>query len=171
MYGEHSDSMVEWLTWDQWAAGSSLTGVTALCPWARHNNPSLVLVQPRKTRSFVTVRLLMRRKESNQTNPQGIQIGRVVTSSNAYGQPLLKLLSSNLFSPPSLYFLSVFDCKDMVHTERLILAFSVDPPLPKSISHLLNRTWENKDPNQPAHTAFKELCPSVWGELWTYTKI
>ena len=31
-------------------------------------NPSFVLVQPRKTRPFVTERLLMGRKESNQTN-------------------------------------------------------------------------------------------------------
>ena len=33
-------------------------------------NPSLVLVQPRKTRPFITERLLMGRKESNQTNKQ-----------------------------------------------------------------------------------------------------
>ena len=33
-------------------------------------NPSLVLVQPRKTRPFITERLLMGRKESNQTNNQ-----------------------------------------------------------------------------------------------------
>ena len=32
--------------------------------------PSLVLVQPRKTRPFITERLLMGRKESNQTNKQ-----------------------------------------------------------------------------------------------------
>ena len=31
-------------------------------------NTNLVLVQPRKTRPFVTERLLMRRKKSNQTN-------------------------------------------------------------------------------------------------------
>ena len=31
-------------------------------------NPSLVLVQPRKTRPFITERLLMGRKELNQTN-------------------------------------------------------------------------------------------------------
>ena len=31
-------------------------------------NPSSVLVQPRKTRPFITERLLMGRKESNQTN-------------------------------------------------------------------------------------------------------
>ena len=36
------------------AAGSSLIGVTALCPLARHINLSLVLVQPRETRPYVT---------------------------------------------------------------------------------------------------------------------
>ena len=35
---------VECLTRDRGTTGSSLTGVTALCPWARHINPSLVLV-------------------------------------------------------------------------------------------------------------------------------
>ena len=48
-------------------AGSSLTGITALCHWARQVDPSLVLVQPRKTRPYISDRLLMRRKESNQT--------------------------------------------------------------------------------------------------------
>ena len=64
---ERSGSVVERLTRDRRAAGSSLTGLTALCPWARHINPSLVLVQPRKTSPFITERLLMGRKESNQT--------------------------------------------------------------------------------------------------------
>ena len=35
---------------------------------ARALYPSLLLVQPRKTRPFITERLLMGRKESNQTN-------------------------------------------------------------------------------------------------------
>ena len=35
---------------------------------SKNINPSLVLVQPRKTRHFITERLLMGRKESNQTN-------------------------------------------------------------------------------------------------------
>ena len=35
-----------------------LTGVTALCPWARHINPCLVLVQPRKTLPDITMKLL-----------------------------------------------------------------------------------------------------------------
>ena len=37
-------------------------------PWARHIYPSLVLVQPRKIRPYITERLLMGCKESNQTN-------------------------------------------------------------------------------------------------------
>ena len=37
---------------------------------SKNINPSLVLVQPRKTRPFITERLLMGGKESNQTNNQ-----------------------------------------------------------------------------------------------------
>ena len=55
---------------DREAKGSSFTGVTALWSWARYIYPSLVLVQPRKTRPCLTERLLMGRKESNQTNKQ-----------------------------------------------------------------------------------------------------
>ena len=67
-YRERSGSMVECLTGDRRARGSSLTGVTAL--WSRHIYPSLVLVQPRKTRPYITEKLLMGRKELNQTNKQ-----------------------------------------------------------------------------------------------------
>ena len=41
---------------------------------SKNINPSLVLVQPRKTCPFITERLLMGRKESNQTNKQNIQV-------------------------------------------------------------------------------------------------
>ena len=44
--------------------GSSLTGITALWHWARHINPSLVLIQPRKTRPYITERLLMEHKKN-----------------------------------------------------------------------------------------------------------
>ena len=37
-----------------WVTNLSLTGVTAFCPCARHINPSLVLVQRRKTRPYIT---------------------------------------------------------------------------------------------------------------------
>ena len=65
-FWERSGSVVEYLTRDHRTAGSSLTGVTALCPGARHIYPSLVLVQHRKTRAYKTERLLMGRKESDQ---------------------------------------------------------------------------------------------------------
>ena len=58
------------MTRDRGAAGSSLTGVTALWSLSKNINHSLVLVQPRKTRPYITERLLMGRKESNQTNKQ-----------------------------------------------------------------------------------------------------
>ena len=60
--------MAQCLTRELGAAGLSLTGVTVLCPYARHINPSLVLVQPRETRPYITERLLMGRKESNKQN-------------------------------------------------------------------------------------------------------
>ena len=37
---------------------------------SKNINPSLVLVQPRKTCPYITERLLMGRKESNQSNKQ-----------------------------------------------------------------------------------------------------
>ena len=64
---ERSGLVVECFTWDRGAAGSSLTSVAVLCPWARHIYPCLELVQPRKTHPYINERLLMGRKESNQT--------------------------------------------------------------------------------------------------------
>ena len=58
--------MLECLTQDLGAAGSSLTGVTALWSLSK-THPSIVLVQPRKTHPCLTERLLMGHKESNQT--------------------------------------------------------------------------------------------------------
>ena len=66
--------MVECLTRDRGATGSSLTDFTELCPRAKHINPSLVLVKPRKAHSSITERLLMGRKESNQINKQSFQL-------------------------------------------------------------------------------------------------
>ena len=65
---ERSGSVVECLTGDRRAAGSSLTGVTVLWSLSKTHFPSLVLVKPRKTHPYITERLLMGRKESNQTN-------------------------------------------------------------------------------------------------------
>ena len=67
---ECSGSVVECLTRNRRAVGSSLSGVTALWSLSKTHlsKASLVLVQPRKTRPYITERLLMGRKESNQTN-------------------------------------------------------------------------------------------------------
>ena len=65
-----SGSVVECLTRDREAAGSSLTGLTALWSLSKTHYPSLVLGQPRKIRPCLTERLLMGRKEKNQTNKQ-----------------------------------------------------------------------------------------------------
>ena len=51
-------AVAQCLTLERRAAGSSLAGIIALCPLERHINPSLVLVQPRKTRLDVNERLL-----------------------------------------------------------------------------------------------------------------
>ena len=52
-------------------------------PWARHIYPSLVLVQPRKNHPCLTERLLMGRKESNQTKFINYVIIASLTSESA----------------------------------------------------------------------------------------
>ena len=51
-------AVAQCLTWDRGIAGSSLTSVNVLCPWARCIDPGLLLVQPRKTRPNITEKLL-----------------------------------------------------------------------------------------------------------------
>ena len=63
--GEHSGLMVECLSPDGRATGSSITGITVLCLWARHSYTCLVLVQPRKTRPGHNWKI--GHKELNQT--------------------------------------------------------------------------------------------------------
>ena len=66
---ERSGSVVECLTQDWGAAGWSR--VVSL---SKNINPSLVLVKPRKTHPFITERLLMGRKESNQTKTSSLSV-------------------------------------------------------------------------------------------------
>ena len=67
---ERSGSVVECLTRDRRATGSSLTRVTALWSLSKTHHPILVLVQSRKTRPCLTERLLIGRKESKQNQNQ-----------------------------------------------------------------------------------------------------
>ena len=66
---------------------------------SKNINPSLVLVQPRKTRPFITERLLMGRKESNQTNKTNNhyhilkiadEVIRTMAASNAFQSIVLR---------------------------------------------------------------------------------
>ena len=81
---ECSDSVVEFLTRYRGAAGSSLTGLTALWSLSKNINHSLVLIQPRKTRPFIIEKLLMGRKESNQTNTYSCSLLTLTVSSRFY---------------------------------------------------------------------------------------
>ena len=78
----------------QWLSGRALDSRTrgrGFEPHRRHCivslskniNPSLVLVQPRKTRPFITERLLMGRKESNQTKTKQTLKSRL-SSANSF---------------------------------------------------------------------------------------
>ena len=59
--------MVERLTRDRGGRGFEPHRGRCVVSLSKNIYPSLVLVQPRKTRPFITERLLMGRKESNQT--------------------------------------------------------------------------------------------------------
>ena len=72
----------------QWLSGGVLDLRQRSCGFKPHKchcvvslskniNPSLVLVQPRKTRLLITERLLMECKESNQTNKQPRKTGNL----------------------------------------------------------------------------------------------
>ena len=84
--------MVECLTRDRGAPGSSLTSLTA-----RHIYPSLVLVHPMKTRPCLTERLFMGRKESTQTNKQ------TNTASKDFLKKLGFLVKGLIFNPHHLH--------------------------------------------------------------------
>ena len=66
-HGERCGSVEECFTQDRGCEPHRRHCVVSL---SKNIYPSLVLAQPRKTRPFITERLLMGHKESNQTNKQ-----------------------------------------------------------------------------------------------------
>ena len=60
-------AVIECLTRNRGAGGFEPHLRHCVMSLSKKINPSLVLVQPRKTRPFITERLLMGGKESNQT--------------------------------------------------------------------------------------------------------
>ena len=67
-FRERSGSLVECLTQELRGCGFEPHRRHYVVSLSKNINPSLVLVQLRKTRTFITERLLMEHKESNQTN-------------------------------------------------------------------------------------------------------
>ena len=72
---------------------------------SKNINPSLVLVQPRNTRPFITDSLMMGRKESNQTNKNGF-----MTKCSRVVHPLVIFLSVSLPSVMYVYCSPVVTC-------------------------------------------------------------
>ena len=64
---ERSGSVAECLTRDRGPTGIEPHRRHCIVSLSKNINPSLVLFQPRKTRPFLTYRLLMVGKESNKT--------------------------------------------------------------------------------------------------------
>ena len=89
----------------QWLSGRVLDSRpdgSGFVPYRRHCvvslskniNPSLVLVQPRKTHPFITERLLMGGKESNQTNKQTFFQILVVFQDQSQSQGLFQVCAN-----------------------------------------------------------------------------
>ena len=111
---ECSGSVVERLTRDQESVGLSLTGVTALWSLSKTYLSSLVLIQPRKTRSCLTERLMMGRLASKQTNhvyeisPIYFDLKSKIfrmhfNVNNIYSQPKLRNDFTALLASPNIY--------------------------------------------------------------------
>ena len=62
----------------QAVASSSITGVTVLCPLARHINPCLALVKPRTTRPDITEKCSVGHEESNQSIKVRVVYSRIL---------------------------------------------------------------------------------------------
>ena len=94
---------------------------------SKNINPSLVLVQPRKTHPFITERLLMGRKESNQTNKQ--RVNRYVFSQlNSSQITNLPGIQAHVNSPiPSKHVASFWQGSD---SHSLILIVHSRPVIP-----------------------------------------
>ena len=94
----HLSEHVKWVEGAQWLSGRALDSRPkgrrfepnrrhCVVSLSKNINPSLVLVQPRKTRPFITERLLMGRKESNQTNKiKRVELDTQQVIVKSYGQ-------------------------------------------------------------------------------------
>ena len=105
--------MVECLTWDRGVVGSSLTRVTVFCPWARHINSCLALLQPRKTRPDITEIVV-----KNFLNVKN-QIKQNKSTISLTGKLKVCLVLSKLIGWSLVIFL--YKCTDMTQLPRLFV--------------------------------------------------
>ena len=89
LFGERSGSVVECLTCRPRDRGLQPHRRHCVESLSKNINPSLVLVQPRKTGPFITERLLMGHKESNQTSKQSLLFAITL---NAYNEKHVLLI-------------------------------------------------------------------------------
>ena len=75
---------------------------------SKNINPSLVLVQPRKTRPFITERLLMGRKESNQTNKQEGNVIWHKTLRMLKFHPITAFMKTYIYKLQKIFLIRVF---------------------------------------------------------------
>ena len=104
--------MAQWLSarletegWRVRASPASLR--CGLC--ARHIYPSLVLVQPRKTRPCLTERLLMGREESNQTNTNKNKTNGAAGHCRSQNSEKVTHIKGRLLDQAVLLFASLFE--------------------------------------------------------------
>ena len=91
-----SESSGRVLDWRSWGSGFEPHRRHCVVSLSKNINPSLVLVQPRKTRPFIIERLLMGRKESYQTNKiiSSLQKHTIICDSFKYRMSNSILISS-----------------------------------------------------------------------------
>ena len=131
----------------QWLSGRVLGSPASMhCgPWPRHIYPSLVLVQPRKTRPCLTERLLRGRKESNQTNKlnSGYFWELMVTLCMQVNFAFIFILKSADFFFSKLTFLKILSCQQNVKQfwSRLWLIFCWFRSASKLFAKVISR-WQ-----------------------------
>ena len=98
---------------------------------SKNINPSLVLVHPGKTRPFITERLLMGSKESNQTNKSGLSPPVKYFTDRSKAVLLLWIFYEVFYTPPH------FSVEVLCYTFRcLCVCLSVRPCSPFPIDNL-----------------------------------
>ena len=109
---------------------------------SKNINPSLVLAQPRKTPPFITERLLMGRKESNQTNK----------NKNANSCVTMTLLPSYIWCSPN--------SQTVATSFQLKLKYTAmgSDPREKVLAFIISQIWKIEHSLSLVHMPLPLLC-------------